>query len=93
MMSVGSSSPRLGSISSLEKRDKTAGAPRAVGQRLRHGSRAEIVGDMAVKVLRLEPERAIGLGDGVLGVIAQNEEARAGVPLDDAVRLGAQVFL
>ena len=64
-----------------------------LGQTLRHGCGAEIVGDMAVQILRFEAQRAVGLGDRVLGVVAEDQEACARVPFDAAIGLGAQVFL
>ena len=67
--------------------------PEQLGQPFGHGGGAEVVGDVAVKVLRLQAQRAIGLGNRVLGVIAEDEEACARVALDEAVRLDAQFFL
>ena len=64
-----------------------------LGQTLRHGGGAEIVGDMAVQILRFEAQRAVGLGDGVLGVVAEDKEASARLLFDAAIGLGAQVFL
>ena len=46
-----------------------------------------------MQVLVLEAERAIGRRDGVLGMVAEDEEAGRGVAVDAPVGLGAQVFL
>ena len=60
---------------------------------LGHLRRAEVIGDMPVQVFRLKPERAVGFREGVLGVVAEDEEAGRGVPFDAPIGLGAQVFL
>jgi hypothetical protein len=46
-----------------------------------------------MEVLFLEAEAVIGRRDGVFGVIAQDEKARARVPLDAAVRPEAPIVL
>jgi hypothetical protein len=48
---------------------------------------------MAVEVLRKQLEGAVSLWDRVLGVVAEDEEAKARVPLDAAIGLVAQVLL
>ena len=59
----------------------------------RHARRPEVVGDMAVEVMGKQPEGAVSLWDRVLGVVAEDEEAKARVPLDAAIGLVAQVLL
>ena len=93
MISVGSSSPRLGSIRRREKRERMAGAPSASARCSATSRGAQVVGDVAVKVLGPKPERAVALRDGVLGVVAEDEKAGRGVPVDAPIGLGAQVFL
>ena len=56
----------------------------------RHARRPEVVGDMAVEVLGKQPEGAASLWDRVLGVVAEDEEAKARVPFDAAIGLVAQ---
>ena len=46
-----------------------------------------------MKVLFLEAEPVIGRRDRVLGVVADDEEARARVAFDAPVGRGAQIFL
>jgi len=48
---------------------------------------------MAVEVLRKQLEGAVSLWDRVLGVVAEDEEPKARVPLDAAIGLVAQVLL
>ena len=60
---------------------------------LGHLRGAQVVGDVAMKVLGPKPERAVTWRDGILGVVAQDEKAGRGVPVDAPIGLGAQVFL
>ena len=53
MMSVGSSRPRLTSISSREKRVEMAGTPSACAMPLRDAQRADVVGDVALELAAL----------------------------------------
>ena len=62
-------------------------------QMLGHLRGAQVVGDVAMKVLGPKPERAVAWRDGVLGVVAEDEKAGRGVPVDAPIGLGAQVFL
>jgi hypothetical protein len=48
---------------------------------------------MAVEVLGKQPEGAVSLWDRVLGVVAEDEEAKARVPFDTPIGLVAQVVL
>jgi hypothetical protein len=48
---------------------------------------------MAVEVLGMQSEGAISLWDRLLGVVAEDEEAKARVPLDAPIGLVAQVLL
>ncbi len=72
--SVGSSAPRLGSISSRENRVSTAGAPNARRQRPGHRRRADVVGDVAGELVRRQAERAVFGRQRVRGVVAQHDE-------------------
>ena len=62
-------------------------------QMLGHLRGAQVVGDVPVKVLGPKPKRAVALRDSVLGVVAEDEKAGRGVPVDAPIGLGAQVFL
>jgi hypothetical protein len=46
-----------------------------------------------VQVFRPKPKRPVAFRDGVLGVVAQDQEAGRGVPVDAPIGLGARVFL
>ncbi len=46
---------------------------------------------MAVQVLLSQPEKAVGLRQAVLGMVAEDEEAGCGVPRDAPVGLRAQI--
>ena len=59
MIRVGSSSPRLGSISRREKVDSTAGTPSRRGEAAAHRGRARIVGDVALELARRQAEIAV----------------------------------
>jgi hypothetical protein len=48
---------------------------------------------MAVEVMGKQPEGAVSLWDRVLGVVAEDEEAKTRVAFDAAIGLVAQVLL
>ncbi len=75
MMSVGSSRPRLGSISSREKRVKMAGTSSICATCLRHCRGADVVGNVALELVGRQPERSVVAGNCVDGVVAQQQQA------------------
>ena len=70
MTSVGSSAPRLGSISRREKVESTAGAPSRSASAPRQRRRADVVGDVPLERPARQAERPIARRQGVRGVVA-----------------------
>ena len=59
--------------------------PKQGGQAFGDPGDAEVVGDVAVKILRPQPETAVSLRDRILGVIADEEETGGGIARDAPV--------
>ena len=85
--------PTIGVNQEAGKTGKDGRRAQRLCQMLGHLRGAQVVGDVAVKVLGPKPERAVAWRDGVLGVVAEDEKAGRGVPVDAPIGLGAQVFL
>ena len=84
---VGSSGPRLGSISRREKVERIAGAPKRAARRRASLRRADVVGDVSLERLAGQPERAVARRNGVGGVIANDQDAAVERALDSFDRL------
>ena len=83
MISVGSSSPRLGSISKPRKPAKHGGNAKHRGQLASQAFNTDIIGDVPLEFGRGQPERAVFLRQIAACVVGEQHEAPRLVAIDE----------